>query len=257
MTLQLKKISNVGSHHPIVARLTIGIYDLLNFADIDENIKDQVIDECFEIHRCLLKAEQEALPVINEIKKIEESLMLEGVKIQGIAIHTPNVDSLDQARSFFKYSKQALQHTAKAVGILLNQEFKGPHFHKIHETIKVKFGADHSLTKLLEDDLSWLKELIAIRNEDEHPSSNKRFMTDFDIKSKEGGGFVITPPLFFNRTTVRNRLEIYSHNIFTFSEELIAHIIETFFNGPFKLSEIPEEKRDPKTPIRYQVVLLT
>lgn len=256
MVLQIKKISNVGSQHPIVARLTIGMHELLNFTGMEEEIKHQILDECFDIHRCLLLAEQEALPVIAEIKSVISDIEVNGIKKQGMTIHTPSVESLDRSRAFLKYTKQALQHTAKAIGLLFEENFNGPHFHKVLEASKRINGENHLLTKLLEEDQKWLKEIIDLRNEDEHPKSGKVFMKDFDIYENDQGGFTIDPPRFFNDAPILNRLEIFSHNSFTFAEEIIAHAIETKFPNEFRLFDINPEDRDPKMPKRYQVAFI-
>lgn len=52
-----------------------------------------------------------------------------------------------------------------------------------------------------------------------------------------------------------NSLEVYGHNLLTFSEEIIVHSLSFFFPEIVGVFEIPEEKRNPAMPVRYTVGL--
>jgi hypothetical protein len=184
-------------------------------------------------------------------------LATEGVKTQndGRVIETPGVLLLDNSRIFLKFAKQALQQLAKALGILLEKDFNGPHFHKVLERSKERLGENHIVTKLLNEDQGWLQEINTIRNEDEHPQFDKPFASGFSISRMQDGKFLVNVPRFFNDTPVLNRLEVYSHNLLTFTEELIAHTLEEFFPGMVRVYDIPEDQRNRSNPIRYRLGL--
>lgn len=249
---------DVGTSNPIVARLLLELDDLIRMARIPEEQKQIIRECCHEIMRSLIQAEKAAKPLIEEIKAIEKKIIAEGIQTQdnGQAIQTPGVVYLDNSRTFLKFCKQALQSLAKAQGILLEKEFDGPHFDKILARAKERLGKDNTITKLLEEDKKWLEEINFLRRKDEHPDRNTTpFVKGFSISKSSDGKFVVDQPRFFNNAPILNRLETYSQNLLTFSEELIAYTLEDFLPEMVRLYEIPEEQRDPSAPIRYKLGL--
>lgn len=257
MSFKIKQISDTGTSNPIVARLTIGLFSIIDMAQISKDKKDQIKEICFEIHKILLQAEKVALPIINEIRHVEKDLNENGVKTQsnGMVIEEPSIFILEDSKVFIKHAKQALQQLAKGIGVLLDKEFNGPHFHKIHDEFKNRFGEDHIVTKLLNDDQTWIKEIIDLRNEDEHPKTGKPFTNDFKISKIKSDQYLIEIPRFFNGLPIQNRLEVYSHNLLTFIEEILACTLEIFFPKTVVLIEIAEDEKDHSCPIRFTLGL--
>ena len=258
MAFQITKVSDVGTGNPIVARMLPGLQDIIKMAQIGEAKQKAITKACYEIKTALVQAEKAAKPLMNEIKLIEQNLATDGVKTQnnGRIIETPGVLNLDNTKIFLKFGKQALQYLAVAMGQILDEDFKGPHFHKVLDRARKLFGADAAVTKLLEVDQAWIKDLIELRSEDEHPKSEKAFVTGFDIQvATSPGQYIVRPPRFFNETDLLSRLESFSHNLLTFSEELIAHSLAHFFPSMVVIYEIPEEQRDVAMPVRFRLGL--
>ena len=255
MNWQVTKTMDVGTENPIVARLTIGLFDIIQMTSLPEKTKEAITGCCFDMMRDLVQAEKASRPLIDEIRAVDTKIASEGIKTQseGRVIETPAVLNLDNSRVFLKFAKQALQHLAKALGILLETDFRGPHFHKVLARSIEKLGSDHIVTKILEQDQSWLKEINELRNEDEHPRSGKEFSRGYSISKREDGKFHVDPPRFFNDAQVLGVLETYSHNLLTFSEELISHSLEIYLPEFVRVYDIPEEQRDPKKPVRYRI----
>lgn len=255
---QLTKISDVGTGNPIVARLSIGLLEVLKFTYLQADQIEAVFSSCNEIKRALVQAEKAANPLLDEIRQIQEELRLNGAKTQsgGRVIETPGVMHLDNVRTFVKYGKQGLMHVSRAVGRLLDIKIDSPRFDLMIREYDSRFGSDHPLTKKLrEDHDEWLKGFIDLRNEEEHPSSDQPFVSGFSITSKPDGAFEIRPPVLINGVPVVSYLETMSYNLLTFSEELIARTAETFFPPIVGLDEIPAQQRSKKCPVRYRPAL--
>ena len=173
MNAQVSKIMDVGTNNPIVARLGFGLDTLIQMARISDDKKKLIRECCFEIMQFLIQGEKAAQPLIAEIKGIETQILTEGIKIQsnGHAIETPGVLLLDNTRIVIQFAKQALQKLAKAMGVLLEKEFDGPHFQKVLQRAKEYLGESYLVTKLLEEDQGWLVKINDLRSEDEHPKS--------------------------------------------------------------------------------------
>ncbi len=120
MPFQITQIMDVGSENPIVARLCIGLDEIIQMAQIPDAKKSAIRDYCFDLGRYLLQAEKSAVPLMNELIEIENRLRLEGVRTQaeGKAVEIPGVLHLDDSRVFLKYAKQALQTLAKTLGVI-------------------------------------------------------------------------------------------------------------------------------------------
>lgn len=147
MAWQLTQLSDQGTSNPIVARLTIGLFEILDMAQISKEKKQAITEHCFELSKNLVLAEKAALPLMQELRDIEQRLEVEGVRTQadGRVVETPGVMHLDGNRVFLKYAKDALQTLANVMGIILQSDFQGPHFHRVRDCAIEKLGKDHAV----------------------------------------------------------------------------------------------------------------
>lgn len=259
MTWKIQKRMDVGTSNPIVARIIIGLSEAADFTTLPKATKDKLLENCHEIAEYLINAEKAARPLMDEINSIMADLNVNGVQTQadGRCINLPHTATIENSRLFLKYAKQALSGVARNFKIIFNKPYQGPHFHKIKAEFNTVFGPEDKLTLLITEDETWIKQLIELRNEDEHPSSGRPFLSDFDINRTPNGTYGITLPLFFNGTAINNILEVYSYNLLTFSEEATALALEKHFMPNIVILEIPEKDRDPEIPKRYRFGLKT
>lgn len=257
MQWKLQKDMDVGTANPIVARMSIGLFEIIEFSHIPKEKKEELKSNCFDIMKLLILAEKTAIPIIEEIAKIMEDIKKNGIKTQsnGRCINVPSATSIGGSRAFIKYAKQVLQKVAENINIIFNKNYKGPHFHKIRDDFVSEFGKEFVVTRLLIEDQSWIKKIIDLRNEDEHPETGKPYCNNFDVNQNKDGIFIITLPTFFEGTQIANALEVYSHNLLTFAEEITVHSLERFFPNIATIYEIPETERNPASPIRFRIVL--
>lgn len=253
--LKVVKISDQGTVNPIVARLGMGISDIVNVTSLTEKMRNEVDAACFECMTLLLEAEKAARPLMDEIRALEKRLAMERFSPDTSSIEIPGVMNLNNCRVFLKFAKQALQRLAKTMGELLGKDFKGPHFDKIEQHAFQTLGDGHVVTKLLREDQAWLKELNDLRAEDEHPKSGKPFVCGFDVNPLPDGRSLINVPRFYNNAPVLNRLEIYSQNLLTFTEEMLVFTAADHLPYLAHIFEIPAEQRDPTCPIRFRIGL--
>jgi len=94
-----------------------------------------------------------------------------------------------------------------------------------------------------------------LRNEYEHPKSSKPFVRGFNITPIKDKKYLVDMPKFFNDIQILSGLEVYSHNLLTFSEEMIALTLTNHFPNPITLYEVPEDQRAKDCPIRFRIGL--
>jgi hypothetical protein len=236
----------------------MGLQDLIQMAQITEDRKKAIFEACFEIKVALVQAEKAATPLIEEIRAADQLIADGKITTQagGNVVNVPRVLTLENAKVFLKFGKEALFHLAEAMTPLLEQKFDGPHFHTVLARAKKVFGPSHPATKLLESDQQWIKNFLGIRNEDEHPKSGKPFVSGYNIRRRpQDGKFLVRKPYFYNDLDVHDFLDASAHNLLTFAEELIALSLTFYYPPVVTLAEIPKDKRRPEMPIRFRLTL--
>ena len=111
MPFYFTKIADVGTSNPIIARLTVGLQEIIHIIQMSKDDKQKIIDSLFDISEALIEAEKSALQVIEEINHIESKLA-EKAKMNAFSDHPKVIDSvlsLNRVRDFLKYSKAAFQ----------------------------------------------------------------------------------------------------------------------------------------------------
>jgi len=256
MQWKLQQDMDVGTNNPIVARMSYGLFEIIDFSNLSETKKENLKANCHEIMQLLVLAEKTSKPIIEEIERIMSDIKKQGITTQsdGRCINVPSALTIGNSRSFIKYAKQVLQKVAENINIIFDKNYKGPYFHKIRDDFIKEFGSDFIVTKLLIDDQSWIKKIIELRNEDEHSNTGKPYCNNFDVNQDGIGKFVITLPTFFEGTQIGNALEVYGHNLLTFSEEITVFSLEKFFPKIATVDEIPENQRKPEAPTRFRII---
>lgn len=259
MEWKLRQDMDVGTNNPIVARMSLGIFEIIELSSLSKDKKEDLKSSCYEIMKLLVLAEKNAKPIIKEIERILAEITKAGISTQsqGRCINVPSALNIEHSRSFIKYAKQVLQKVAENINIIFGKSYKGPYFDKIRDDFIKEFGSDFIVTKLLIDDQSWIKEIIDLRNEDEHSNTGKPYCSNFDVNRDKDGKFVVTLPKFFNGIQIANGLEVYSHNLLTFAEEITAYSLGKLLPDMVTIYEIPEDRRNIEAPIRFRVGLKT
>ena len=77
---KIQKISNVGTDNPIVAGLTIGLFDIVKMAEINKETQDTINSSNLSIVHSLTKAEKIGLQICKNIEAVMEELKKTGVQ---------------------------------------------------------------------------------------------------------------------------------------------------------------------------------
>lgn len=257
MQWKLQQDMDVGTGNPIVARMSLGMFDIIKFSQLSDDKKEKLKANCHDIMKLLVLAEKTAVPIIDEINSVLNGIKKDGVKTQsgGRCINIPAAMTIDNSRAFIKYAKQVLQKVGENINIIFDKNYEGHHFHKIRDDFVSEFGDDCVVTKLLVDDQDWIKKIIKLRNEDEHPETGKPYCNNFNIDKDATGKFIVTLPTFFEGTQIASALEVYSHNLLTFAEEITVFSLVKFFPDIAMIYEIPEDDRDSSAPVRFRIGL--
>ncbi len=256
--LKVRKISDFGSGTPAVARLGPGVVELLKFSKIPKESQDRVASCTWDVLQILVPAQRLAKEVIAELDAIEERLRRDGIVFEnfGRVVEVPSAMKLDKVADFIVRAKRVLVRAMELIHLFWGEKLAAAYYHKAVAWAREELGEEAPLTRMLDDDQAWIKHIIDLRNEEEHPSKGP-FVRNYDVNVHEDGRVELVVPHLYDGTNVRDALTVFSEDLLTFVEELVALGVMHTFSWPQQLAiaEIPVAERDPKLPVRFRVTL--
>ena len=261
----IRQVSNRGTAHPVVARLSVQMKELIAFSDASQEVKDGVLKVCFESLQSRLGT---CWDIWQWLAEEERRCVAEYVPSGGRFIQIPNIDELDREVDRFLYeSKNFLRDLLNDVITKFFPELdfsdaksffdsKGGGDGPFVKWASEQYGAGDSLTKALRDDQDWIKELVRKRNAVEHPGGLSGNLSVRNIEALPDGK--ITAPVWCRTDTIEGHIstemEKYCENLLSFAEEVIIFgcIEKTSFSQIISFGEVPEAERKPECPVRFK-----
>jgi hypothetical protein len=267
MALRIQQLSDHGIENPIVARLSVQTKELLNFYNLSGEQKEEIFGLMFlniqpRLLACFRIMEQLRQEVREQQKRIDK-VGLE-FQAQGKVYTTPSILDLQlHAETFLYNGKSSLRELTNIFKILFSKDFKQEaRFDNVLKWSNEEFGADDSLSKMMKDDEgSWIKKIVRMRNAVEHPGgySGTLHIEDFSSIEKEGEILIIEPMWYLNieeKSPIVHEMDVMVANLLTFCEETLILCLEKCSKtSPYVIMEIPEQERDVECPIRFRVTI--
>lgn len=265
MGFTLHKVSDYGTSNYIVARTSIQISDLLQPIQIEKEKEEKVIELFFmKVQPRLIRCYEINNKIKSDLEKIDSDLKENGIKTQsaGRVVEVPHVMQLNEDVETYLYNaKSVLRDIAGLFEIFFDKKFDHSRYNDILKWAQKYFGKEHPISKFIEANQPWLKDIVQRRNAVEHPGGHSGHLHIKNIQfvdDKENPHFV-PPTWHLNKnqaTLIHNDLQIILRNLLEFSEilfVLILQAIETHF--PLRFYEIPEEDRKKEAPVRFGVTI--
>ena len=247
---KIQKVSNIGKSNTIMSALTIGMFDLIDSAEITKEEKDTIKKTNLNIAKHLTKAEKIAIKICSAIENEYKSIEENGIETQSNdrCVTIPNTECLDDVRDFLKYGKQALQEMVQIFNIFLNTAGSLPKYNILLQEIKKQMGENDPIYITLKNDHdSWLKHFLDLRDAEEHPKTmvpkGKEFYYDFDINwSEEDQKWIVYFPHFYEGSSIYELLKVSVPNIFTFIEEMNILFLQKKMPSIVEIRKVPDDK---------------
>ncbi len=250
----LTKMMEVGTKHPVVARIAMGIPEILEKCEFSKQKKIDLTSLCFDITKDLVEAEKQAMIVIQEIEIIEKKL--EETKPVVVPNVIDSVINIESTRAFLKFAKDALRSFAAMLGIIFDEGYKEPKFQYIRTELNKKLMGEHveepMILKILNHYYSFADNLVERRNVDEHHHYSKSFLHNYRI-DKENDYLTIKRPSFWDGEPILEYLQNALPMLLHFIEESLIGAISLKLNQVLVIREIPEAQRNPNFPRRFRV----
>jgi hypothetical protein len=221
----VRRFADVGTAEPFVARLTIGLLDILDatqFPNRDE-IKESIIE-------LALESIMPAFLSLRELRKIAAD--------EKVPILTKQKNYEDMYKSLWAAYKDRMKITAKLMGYDLGFLFQKD---SLFDGGCVRFAKTHP--EVSEELIIRMK-----RNRAEWQLALRRFRNDYlehkKIKREDVEEFYSLA-----------HAELTFYRVWVAIEETLAILIVTQLSGNFCFTDIPDTERDPQLPLRFRLGL--
>lgn len=273
MPFQYKKVLEHGTTNPIVARLSLQIFEILKQCNASEDMQVKVRElyvdsllkklmRCWEIEE---RFKEEFADAVAEYKPPAAA---------NASVEVPQIARLDQECHNFLYeAKNFIRDLLQVVNHLYGTTFEeASEFYwarkkgsqSLIEFAEKTFGVDDGKTKFLKEAVPSVEELIAMRNAVEHPEglSGKLVIANFTL----GADRKLDEPTWHREkdgkpageaSFIRADMETCIHNLLTLGEYVFLSWASDHLKVPdmMRVAFIPEGKRNPLCPIKWTVTL--
>ncbi|MER8857409.1 hypothetical protein NKI09_07095 [Mesorhizobium sp. M0757] len=261
---RVQRISNIGSTHPVVARLGVQVSRLEQWIGLDEKPKQELVT-------LYAKTLTMRLLRCDELRgQIVERLEGDIARVEKLTTSIPFVVGLDSLVESFLYDgknflRDLLNVTRIAFGCKLKdaRAFADTNPALDGELTKwaiKKFGENAGFVNMLRNNADWLRELIAKRNASEHPGERSGVLT---VNNVQGHPLIVgafTMPTWSRDgaapTEIVNDMDVLLGNLLELAEYMFLWVLaETKTSAHVAIFQIPEAERDPACPVRFRADL--
>jgi hypothetical protein len=267
----VQKRSNHGTSNPIVARLSLQTNELLQFADLTKEAKEQVFRIYHDdMQRSLLRC-YDALTHLRQAR--EATLQEVAAAVDQGARSVPFIIGLeDEVNTFLYEAKLYLRDALQVLNVFFGTTFveasrltrwndKGKEKDGAVITWATKtFGPSDNFTLMLRSEERWVSDLIKFRNAVEHLDGDSVMVLEnyratsyghLDPSWRRDGKDARPETLLFPD------MEVFLENLLTFGEDLLVCSIQQRPISPhIGFALIPSEERLPECPVRVRAVLV-
>ncbi len=263
-----QSVSKYGTANPIVARLALQSFEMLKSIDLTDKERETASKQLYDLHNRLLRCYD---CIRNLHERNEETIEKTGQIFAARNRSIPFIIGLqDEVETFLTSAKQYLRDLVAPMNVIYRSNLKhdaavfwdkAGKSSAAEKWAAANIGADVGLVKILRDDADWIGELIKRRNAMEHPGDRSGTLV---IENYRFTGPTVAPPQWRrdvegregDRSPILQDLDTYLVNLLEFGEEIVAHGVKARpLHEHLELYQIPEERRDPKNPARFQVGL--
>lgn len=256
MTFYFTKISDAGTSNPIVARISVGLSEIVEIVQLSSESRQKVTDLLFDVSQELLEAEKASVEVIKEIEKIEKQLpeKMRNTPRGMVPNSIDSVLSINRTRDFLKYAQSAFRKLGHILDIIFRIGNKEHRFLHAAEELSKILPTEAQIFEVIKHYKKWYDKVIDLRNRDEHHRTCKPFLINYEIKSCKECRY-LERPMFYDKTPVYNFLIESSQMLLVFCEDLVLSALIEYLPDPVEIVEIPIDKRNPACPKRFGITL--
>lgn len=257
-----KKIADVGTENPIVARLTFQWLEIFRWFDVPAHRKNAVFEIMMhKVQPRVVECERISLSMRADV----EAAMKTGVTIgaNGRVVSIPEIlRAKERAEDYLADARMALRDFGGVFLPLLGSSAPHTNFAAIAKWAGESFGEDDPLAKFVRrSNEEWIRKLCAMRDVVEHPDSEKGpfLISGLRFDQSDPNNIILYEP-FWSLKNEKARpivadMQYYNRKLLTFFEEaLMAALKNVRMHVRVSFADIEEKDRSPEAPIRFKAV---
>jgi hypothetical protein len=263
MAFEIKKISDYGTAHPVVARLKVQTHELIQWADISKDKRESVAAVYFEIADRLLKCHEIRARLVAALNKaVAEFRPSSDPRVMNV----PHLIGLrGEVETFLYEAKNFLRDLLAIINPFFDTTFDdasafydaaGKDRGRIVVWATEACGDSDHFTAMLSSEQKWIEELIRKRNAVEHPGGRSGTLHIENFTPLTEGRFLL-PRWHRDQSEALGLfpdLETYLDNLLTLAEDMLVSCIHhRTQHSIIQFVEIPPDDRDTACPMRLTV----
>ncbi|KPF47244.1 hypothetical protein [Rhizobium sp. AAP43] len=268
-----QQISDYGASNENVARLTLQTLELTKICSLKPDAKEQLILSVHEISHRLASAQNAALDLSTRVTAQTNAIQSGGNRGHERGIEIPYVPSLQILFEGYYYN---LKNVVRDLGGIPMRVLYGKRFEEASSWLSFKENKEPEICKhlrrmesnhpgystvreLINRNQQNIKHIVSVRNALEQPGKLAGTIRVKNWSVEQQG---ITPPYFYYEHAPEQRYDLVgdmvaAHEaILTLAETLIVFGLIFYLPQGFGIQHIGPNRRDPKTPMAYRVIVL-
>jgi hypothetical protein len=233
---KLTKILDQGTSNPVVNRLSLQFFDMLdrNLIDLPAKRIEKIKEYLFECMKDLLKAQElKNAYLAAENQAIQKIASKDGVRFQphAVSYDDPTEVLKKHFEDFLIRCVIAVRKVTKIAGAVFLKSFAS--LKDLKKYLKTLFSPGSPEMKMIEEDSGWIKELYDHRGKAEHDSLE---IERFEVVIPEvGKPEIMLPRIAGTGVSIREYLEVTLDNCLTFCEDMTVLFLGTRCNKDVRI----------------------
>lgn len=268
MPFEIRKISDVGVNHPVVARLGVQMSELLDWAGLEKAKRDAISG--LYIHTLtwrLLRCHKNRDEIIRLMNASVSSIKKPNNPNTREAPHVIGLEGLVEQFLYEakNYIRDALVLFEIVYGCGLKDasafaDMKNKGEGDFLKWAIEKCGGENSLVEMLRADQEWIGEIIRSRNALEHPGGLTGTLTIQNIRVNPTKVDTYISPTWQRtgrpESDILKDMDCALDNLLTFAEDLLIEVVRRVETAKMiAFYQIPVEARNPMCPLRIRIDL--
>jgi hypothetical protein len=253
-------VAEVGSSHPIVARVLLQGHEILKSAPLRDHADPDAVT--IHLHRCkelLLVCDRIANEIGQAVDQIVAQIQSAGLSRDhsGRGLNPfPQVERLDDhCDTYLTHANKAIRTICELPSMFIRLDRTDSNFEHLAKRLAAIPNTDSKFVQFLEGNADRVRYVIDLRNFREHPKDRKTVIRNFGIAPD---GRIELPfwrvdnqepaDIKEDMRTICAMLTDLAESMLLF---LVMHSVTRVF--PFVITETPDAQLDPALPIKYRL----
>ena len=262
MTYRIQKIADVGTKHPVIARLILQTIAILEASTLNDEERKKVAGIAMELQSSLVECFQIREGIVADLEAAIASMRPDA---DNRVIHFDIIIRLNQkAENFLYQAKNFLRETHQIWAYFDGATFKDASEYVSWKEAKTPefltwaaktYGEADNRYRLIADNQDILKRTIRLRNAVEHPGGNSGTLHIHNVYLNADNEMVGPSWNLDNDAPelMLPEMDTFCDHLLGIAEDMFAQNLIPRLPPLLGIFEIPPEKRDPEEPRRLAV----